>query len=155
MAESCARRTGSQRGETLIESLISLMLLSVVAASALIGLQMAIRASAMHHQLAVAETLLRSAAEDLQNPDSPYIPLAGCQHNSTYEGLPDRPGYSPIQVEVRFWIPSTTPDDAATSTDFAPLGTCPPKDPGLQEIRLRLVTPAGHIQKLNITKRAR
>ncbi|HTO00299.1 MAG TPA: type II secretion system protein [Microthrixaceae bacterium] len=158
----------SQKGETLMESLVAIMLLSIVAVSAFTGIQVALKASALHHEIAVSETLLRSAAEDLQNPTSPYIPLAGCPGHETYSGLPERARMSPMTVSVQFWTPGVkTPDPypmeraaagaetapAASGVQFTNSGTCPTKDSGLQKIKLSVVTRSGHIQTLNILKR--
>lgn len=144
----------SQRGETLLESLIALVILATVAAAAYTGLQVAMRASAQHHDLAVAETLLRSAAERIQDPSSGYIPLAGCPDRGSYADLPVRADYDPIDVEVRFWIPP--PADAAEprQTEFSDAGVCPAEDSGLQQIHLSMTTPSGHTQALDILKRA-
>ncbi len=158
-------RTRSQKGETLMESLLAIMLLAMVAVPAFAGIQVALKASAMHHEIALSETLLRSAAEELQNPDAAYIPLAGCPGHGIYSGLPQRERFSPIAVSVQFWLPAPPPAGpsqmalkAADSHDleefgFDAPGTCPAEDPGLQKIRLRVSTPSGHIQTLDILKR--
>jgi type II secretory pathway pseudopilin PulG len=72
------RRVAGQAGETLIESLLSITIVTAIAIAAFLGLRVAIRSSALHKESAVAETLLRTAAEQLQDPDSAYEPLAGC-----------------------------------------------------------------------------
>lgn len=141
-----------QAGETLLESLISIMLLAIVGVAAFTGLQMALRASGLHHQMAVSETMLRSAAENLQNPDSEYIPLAGCQGHDTYEGLPTRQGYGPMTVQVVFRS-SETLERIVTPQMFAIFAnSCPSEDPGLQEIRLSVTTPSGYVQTLEVLK---
>lgn len=141
-----------QAGETLLESLLSILLLSIVGIAAFSGIQMALRASALHHQVAVSETLLRSAAENLQNPDAQYVPLAGCPGHGTYEGLPTRPGYGPMTAEVIFLSPETF-EQVTTQNLFAlVVGQCPGQDPGLQEIRLSITTPSGHTQRLEVLK---
>ncbi len=161
------RRVRSQKGETLMESLIAITLLSIIALPVFTGIRVALKASAMHREIAVSETLLRSAAEDLQNPDLDYIPLAGCPGHDTYKGLPVRPQYSPVTARVQFWSPQTTPvtvgpeemslmkvaSEAPAVAAFTAPGACPAADPGLQKIRLSVVTPSGHLQILDILKR--
>lgn len=153
MRTESTRRISSQAGETLLESLISLMLLSIVGAAAFTGLQVALRASAMHHQLAVAETLLRTTAEDLQNPDSNYIPLAGCPGQPNYAGAPARPGYQPMVIDVTP-ISALTMEPVGMPNMFG-LGLliCPMGDTGLQRVELTVVTPSGHSQTLEVLKR--
>lgn len=162
-------RTGSQRGETLIESLVAITVLSIFSVAMFTGIGTALKASAMHHEIAVAETLLRSAAEQLQNPDHPYLPLAGCPGHDTYTDLPTRTRFSPVSTTIRFWQPAGSPTpqrqtsavigsrNGATSKDgtisFATADSCPSDDPGLQEITLDLKTPSGHLQTLTILKR--
>ncbi len=154
MAAEPAPRRRTQRGETLIESLIAIVVLSVVAAAAYAGLRTAITVSAQHKETAVAETLLRTAAERLQDPTSAYVPLAGCAGAGTYTGLPTRAGYGPIAVEVRFWTPPSNVAVTSLPVEFQPAGTCPPSDPGLQAIELSVQTPQGHVERLEIVKRA-
>ncbi|MCZ7627850.1 MAG: type II secretion system GspH family protein [Microthrixaceae bacterium] len=155
-AEHNGRGDRGQRGETLIESLVALTILSMIVAASFGGLQVAIRASAQHMESATAETLLRTAAERLQDPDSPYIERAGCAGETTYTGLPIRAGYGPIKVSVQFWVPPNLGESAGVSARFAQeqsSGDCPAVDPGLQRIELTLSTPSGHTERLDLMKR--
>lgn len=165
------RRQRSQRGETLLESLIAIVLLTMVAIPGFHAIQIALKASAQHREIAVAETLLRSSAEDLQNPDLPYISLAGCEGHETYQSKHLAPNFSPVAVNVTFWDPgNAVPDPAlvsmksdasstssatatATATKLATTKTCPDEDPGLQMIQLSVRTPSGYFQTLSILKR--
>lgn len=155
-ARTVARRR-DQRGETLLESLLSISILALVALSAFGGLQTAIKLSAHHRDSAVAETLLRSAAERLQDPSSPYVPRAGCPGAGTYTGLPTKAGYPPITVTVSFWLPPAPTDPPPWPTTFAAKGSpqdCPAQDPGLQQISMTLNTPSGLTEHLDILKRS-
>jgi type II secretory pathway pseudopilin PulG len=147
------RHVRSQRGETLIEGLIAILLLSLVAAAAYAGLQTSIRSSAQHKESAVAETLLRTAAERLQDPGSSYINRAGCGGVGTYTGvpnlLPTEPGYA-LSATVRFWVPTSA---AAPQPIAAQFVDCPANDPGLQQVRLTVVTPGGFTDQLDVLKR--
>ncbi len=154
MAAEPAPRRRSEQGETLIESLIAIVVLSIVAAAAYAGLRTAITVSAQHKETAVAETLLRTAAERLQDPTSAYVPRAGCTGAATYTGLPTRAGYGPIDVKVRFWTPPSNVAVTSLPVQFASAGTCPAQDPGLQAIELSVRTPQGHVERLEIVKRA-
>ncbi|UDY37313.1 type IV pilus modification PilV family protein [Dermatobacter hominis] len=153
MAADVPRRR-SQRGESLIESLIAIVVLSLVVGAAYAGLRTALRVSSQHKETAVAETMLRTAAERLQDPASAYVPRAGCGGVPTYGGLPTRPGYKPIEVTVRFWNKPSTVTVPSLDVDFAEAGSCPATDPGLQAIVLSVETPSGHVERLEIVKRA-
>lgn len=157
-----ANRSRSQRGETLVESLIAITILSIVTITVLTGVRTALKASVLHHEMSTAETLLRSSAEEIQNPDRPYVPLAGCPDHDTYVGLPTRPRFSPVTATVEFWDPSSTPMAAraavhdgvpAETIHFDSHGSCPSVDLGLQRITLQLTTPSGYLQTLTVMKR--
>lgn len=146
-------RHRSQMGETLLESLLAVLILSVVAMAAYAGLRTAIGLSVRHKESAVAETLLRTAAERVQDPTSQYVPRAGCPGAGTYTNLPSRPNY-PMDVDVRFWAPPSDVAVPSLNTQFLAVGACPPTDPGLQSIALTITTPSGHTEHLEIVKRS-
>lgn len=148
-----SRRNRGQLGETLLESLLAIVILSAVVISSYGALRVALRTSAQHKETAVAETMLRTAAERLQDPTEPYVPRAGCSGAGTYSGLPARSGYGTVGTSVRFWLPPGSVTNADIATQFAPLGDCPAVDPGLQSIELSVTTPSGHVQSLEIIKR--
>jgi len=151
------RRRADQRGETLIESLLSIAIVAVVGIASFAGLQVAIRSSALHKESAVAGTMLRTAAEQIQDPDSTYEPRAGCAGGAPYAALlPSEPGYSIAVAEVRFWVPADPADPPPWDTSFAlpgGPGDCPFVDPGLQQLELRVDTPSGFVQRLHVLKR--
>lgn len=146
-------RRRSQLGETLLESLLAIVILSAVVISSYGALRVALRTSAQHKETAVAETMLRTAAERLQDPAEPYVPRAGCPSRPTYSGLPTRTGYGTVGTKVRFWLPPGSVSNADIATQFAAFGVCPGTDPGLQSIELSVTTPSGHVQTLEIIKR--
>lgn len=148
------RRVRGQSGETLIESLLAILILSAVAIASYAALRTAIGISAQHKETAVAETMLRTAAERLQDPTEAYVPRAGCAGAGTYSGLPSRSGYGTVSTQVRFWSPPAAVSNADVTTQFAAAGTCPAVDPGLQSIELSITTPSGQVQRLQIVKRA-
>ena len=152
-----APRAKGQAGETLLESLIALAILALVAAAAYAGMTTSLRVSAQNRDAAVAEALLRSAAERLQDPATTYVPRAGCPGAGTYTDLPTRPGFGPVVASVRFWVPSAAAGDGAVPVTFAAKGSaqdCPATDPGLQAIDLSVLAPSGKVHRLEITKRA-
>lgn len=148
------RSLGSQAGEALIESLVAIAILSAIVAATYGGMQVSLRASSETEAGANAGTLLRSAAEQLQNPEVAYIDLAGCGAIPTYGDLPRREGYGAVQAKVGFW---SMLDDRGKGTEVAfsepgsPKG-CPDEDPGLQLIELSVATPDGGTETLQVIK---
>ena len=143
----------------MIESLVAIVIVSMVAVAAYAGLRTSLRSSVQHRESATAETLLRSAAERLQDPTSTYLPLAGCSGpsyvpiaTSEYSSDIDPSAY-PIAVDVRFWAPSASAAPPYETT-FLPAGECPPADPGLQQVVLSISTPSGFTETLTVVKRS-
>lgn len=151
-------RARGQRGESLLESLIAIAVLSMIVAASYAGLQVAMRASVQQTESAVAGTMLRNAAEMLQDPDSDYIDRAGCKGAKQYGNLPEEPGYGTVAVDVRFIEPPSGGNEKALRVEAEPEVDparlqCPEVDPGLQEMDLSVTTPSGRIQTLQIVKR--
>ncbi len=140
-----------QRGETLLESLIAIVVLALVAIAAYTGLQTSVRSTERHESSAVSETLLRSAAEQLQHPDSTYVDCAVGDDYEALLSLPPEPGFGSVQVTVSFWVPPAGPLPAQVVTSFA--AACPASDPGLQQLQLSVVTPSGATETLDVLKR--
>ena len=122
------RRAHADPGISLVEMVVSIALLGVVVVALLAGLTTAIATSSQHRKLATADTLLRSAAEIVSAPETPYV---ACASTTTYgAALPNDPtGQLGLTVTmVEHWNGSgTTPSFSAT---------CSP-DTGLQRITLQ------------------
>lgn len=145
------RRTRGQAGETLVESILAITILALVAVVAYAGLQTSVTSSAQHKESAVAETLLRTTAERLQDPTSDYVELAGCG-GGDYP-LPAAPDGYALGAEVSYWQPPAGPLPGTVAVGFGPSGDCPAADPGLQQITLTVATPSGFDQSLDVVKR--
>lgn len=153
-------RPRGQRGESLIESLLAIVILSMIVAASYGGLQVAIRASEQQERAAVAGSMLRNAAELLADPDSEYIDLAGCKGSGNYEDLPSEPGYGTVETSVQFIEPPTGGSErgAEAKADLpkkqvGEVAACPEVDPGLQQIELTVITPSGDLEQMQIVKR--
>lgn len=147
-----APRRRGQRGETLLESMLAIGILSVVVAATFGGLQVALGASAQQRESATASAMLRNAAEMLQDPDGEYIDLAGCGGRSTYSGLPEAEGFGAVTAQVAFLDPPK-PGTPVKMTRSAARAECPAADPGLQRIELSVLTPSGRTETAQIVKR--
>ncbi|MCB0954070.1 MAG: hypothetical protein KDB13_15390, partial [Microthrixaceae bacterium] len=89
-----------QGGETLIESLLAIAILTSIVVAAYGGMQVSLRASASNDEGANAGTLLRSAAEILQDPSTDYIDLAGCRGQAGYTDLPGGTGLGEVTARI-------------------------------------------------------
>jgi len=149
----------SERGETLIEVLVAIVILAAVGIAGYAGLTTAFRSSTDQRLSGQGETLLRSASEWIQSPDRAYVPKAGCPAAGQYS-LPALPagstGYSVTITAVQFWTglsaPTvTTPANNIAAPTFS--STCPATDNGLQLVTVTVTAPSGKIDSLSITKR--
>jgi type II secretory pathway pseudopilin PulG len=143
----------SRAGETLVESLVAITILSMVAIAAYAGLRTSLSSSSQHRETAEAETILRSAAERLQDPRLRYIDRAGCPGVATYGDLPARPGYALVPA-ITFWAPPavTAVPDAFSVASFRSC-TDTTSDRGLQRIHLSVTTPSNFTESLVVLKR--
>lgn len=141
-----AHRRGD-RGETLLEILISIMIIGVAVTAILGGVGVAARASTQDERQIQAQALLRSWAEHIEaeTTDANYV---ACATPSTYSststwgyssptppaGLDALPaGFTAAVADVQFW-------NGANPGAFA--ASCPP-DRGLQRLRLSMTVPDG------------
>ncbi len=151
-------RARGQRGETLLESLLAIVILSMIVAGSYAGLQVAMKASVQQSESAVAGVMLSNAAEMLQDPESDYVDRAGCPGAGRYEDLPAEPGYGTVVATVHFIEPPTEgialkSTSASAAADRDGQVQCPETDPGLQEIDLEVTTPSGRSEELHLIKR--
>lgn len=150
------RHRGNERGEALIESIMSVLVLCLIAIAGYAGFSTSIRQTSTQRFSAGHETALRSAAEQLQSPDLAYIPRAGCSGASQYV-IPPTAGtttYTVTVTTVSFWTGASATPVTAVTPAFT--STCPATataDPGLQRLVLRSVAPDGTTDTLTITKR--
>ena len=131
--------SGSDRGESLLELLISVAILGIGVVALLSGMGAAAATSGLHRQQAVSATAVRAAAEALQAGAVAYTPCA-----TTYA----LPGYSgpPVTVQVdRYWREGQWQTGCSGATD----------DAGAQQVRLTLAPadPRVRAEDLVVVKR--
>ena len=139
-------RARTERGETLLELLIAISIISVSVIGLIAGIDGATRATGMNRRQAEMETWLRSTAEKIKDPNVRYVSCAG----PTSYPLPAAVGYD-LSADVRF--PSAT----ATSFDSGSAPSCPPDpDNGIQVIKLTITVHLDptHRQSLEFVKRS-
>jgi Tfp pilus assembly protein PilV len=141
------RRRG-ERGETLVELLVTIVILGSAIIALVAGVATAIASSDSHRQEATAEGVIRSFAERVQDPtDVPYV---SCALVSTYPASP--PGFT---------LPAGWPSASITAISYlqadATFGpTCPSPDLGAQQLTLQVTSPHsvhGTTETLVIVKR--
>jgi prepilin-type N-terminal cleavage/methylation domain-containing protein len=145
------RCSPSERGDTLIEVLLALVIISLSAVALLGGLATTLSSSGEHRSLADIDTVLKSYAEnakydiELQQPSPLYAPCASVtasMYNGQAISQPSIPAgwSSPNIVGIQFWNDATGMFDSPS--------TCQPND--YQLLTLRATAPNGVSQMLTI-----
>jgi type II secretory pathway pseudopilin PulG len=133
-----------ERGDTLIEVLLTIMILGTAGIAMIGALGNTVTASAVHRKQAIAETALRSFTEAVKA--EPYRSCAtktAAPGNNAYTGLPYQPpaGFVATVENVSFIA------GAAWS------GSCT-TDPGAQLLKLQVSTTTGSVsESFEIVKR--
>jgi Tfp pilus assembly protein PilV len=128
-----------QRGETLIELLVTVSIMGIAFIGILAGIGVTFVASDSHRQAATAEGVLRNYAERIQDPtDVPYVTCATTSSYTTPIGfaLPAA-GWTASVTSALWWQGNTPP------TFLATLATCPSSDKGLEQLTLTVKSPTG------------
>jgi Tfp pilus assembly protein PilV len=120
------RRLSEEGGETLLELVISIMILGVCVVAIGSAIAMSVMMSDVHRKQSVASEFLRNYAETVQA--SSYQPCTGTVNYAT--GLPTPPNggtWTISQKTALFW-------NGSAFTSICPLGG----DKGLEQVTLRL-----------------
>jgi Tfp pilus assembly protein PilV len=131
------RRADADRGETLLELIMAIMILGVSVVAIGSGIALSITISAVHRNQATAQDSLRNYAETLQ---SSYV---ACTANSTPKytaSLVAPPAFAAPIVVVDYWIPATA---MFTTNQACPAGG----DTGLQQVTLTLASTSGKVSE--------
>ena len=143
------RRARGERGETLVELMVTIAIMGIAFVAILSGVAIAITASDSHRQEATAEGIIRSYAERISDPkDTPYVECgsAGDYENPSGFDLPD--GWSASVTSVTYLQPGDPPHDFG--------GGC--ASLGAEQLTLQVVSPHGQrgaTETLTMVKRAR
>jgi type II secretory pathway pseudopilin PulG len=123
------RRVDAERGETLLELVVSIAILGVCVIAIGSGVAMSVRLSAIHRNQATASAFLHNYAETVQ---SSYQACSGATPPDYVSGLPVPTGFDPPTASVNYWD--------STAVQFGTDGACPSADPGLEQVTLYLQT---------------
>ena len=140
----------ADRGETLVETMIAVVLLGMLAVGIVAGLGTNLRVSTADAQIAGSEAVLRSYAQawDAQ-------PYAAC--TSSANPYPAQPtGFTaPSGYTASLVAPVQTWNGTSGSSSNAIFVNCPATDSGLQALTLKVTSAGGPNQTLTITKRTK
>lgn len=135
-------RRDDERGETLAELLVTISIMGILFAAVLGAIAVSAQTSDISHKEAGDETLLRSAAEQVQA--ATYVT---CASTSSY-AVSSLPGYTVSITAVRYWNGDNPATFAAT------LATCPGTDQGVQAVDLKAQSTDGRAtETLTVYKR--
>ena len=129
----------SERGESLVELLVTIAIIGIAVIALVAGLATAIVASGAHRQQADAGAIARNVAEEIKDVDQPFVD-AGGDYGSAWSDV-DPKGTS-IAVSTQCW-------NGDTPATFA---GCPAGDRGLQQITVS-VSDDGASESVTILKR--
>jgi type II secretory pathway pseudopilin PulG len=126
-----ARDDATDRGATLIELLVTVMIVGIAVVALLSGVTTAIIVSDQHRQQAVAGAAVHSFAEAVTA--TAYVNCAGKSKFANPVGYVSPAGYTSTVTGVKYW----DPDTRTFST------SCPSYDAGIQKVSLKVVSNAG------------
>lgn len=142
-------RDRRQSGETLIETLFTVVLLGLLGVGIVAAMASIISVSDLDAKQSGAETVLRSYAQAWNRAD--YQPCTSPTTNpygsASPPGFTMPSGYTATVSGVTFW-------NGTSSAPVTFAATCPATgDAGLQALTLRVAAPRGPAQTLTIEKR--
>lgn len=123
------------RGETLLELVVTIAILGVCVVGIGAGIALSVKISSIHRDQATADAFLHNYAETLQNSYTPCS--AGTTPDYVSIGsLAPPSGFAAPTATVKFWNPSGSPASFSSAS-------CPASDPGLQQVTLSLNSSDG------------
>lgn len=158
----------SQAGLTLIEVLISVMILGIAFVAILGAMSTTIIGSALHRKQAAEQTIIRSYAEAVKSlPYQPCDPSKGPNYpdyqppEDSHFDFGDYPGFTPVPPigsapKVKYWWPDESDEKRGTFED-----TCPDldhdgqfdDDSGIQLVFLSVTSDDGVVESVEVGKR--
>lgn len=131
-------RRQAEAGETLVELIITIVIMGVIVVAFGTSIILAITMSAVHRDQASASAFLHNYAETLQTQYQPCTSAAD-PYATLLAGLPHA-GFPSATAVVR----TMTVDPSSGSTTF---GSCPGADTGLQQVKLELASNNGMVDE--------
>jgi prepilin-type N-terminal cleavage/methylation domain-containing protein len=128
---------GSDRGESLIELLVAIVILGIAAVAVLAGLQLSVTTSDIHRKQTTGGAYARSYAEAIERyvaqASSNYVPCAGAvDYDAATVGFTAPDGFTATHAPARRVPPGG-----------GPAGPCAANDTGVQQIDITLTSGDG------------
>ena len=143
------RAASSERGETLVETMITVVLLAILTTGIISSLGTNIRVSDFDARLAGSEAVIRSYAQAWQR--APYLP---CTSSANPYGTTVPDGFTaPSSYTASLVSPVKVWNNTSGSSGPATFSNCPATDTGLQSLDLQVTSSRGASQTLTIMKR--
>jgi Tfp pilus assembly protein PilV len=143
------RRGRGERGETLIETLVTVMLMGTAITGLIGGITAAIGASDNSKQVVTAQVVAQNFAEAIQA--APYVECT-TSYTTAQVGYTPPNGYAVTNPTVAFYDGTSNP--AVFGAAPAGCSAATPKDNGAQRLTLRVAAPNGiTVRTLEIVKR--
>jgi prepilin-type N-terminal cleavage/methylation domain-containing protein len=144
-------RLESEQGFSLVEVLVTIVIVTVTFVAILGGMMVSMTTSDLHRKQATADALVRDAAEALKNTSVSYVPCATSSTSSYVSALPTSPsGYSvTLSAPIMVWDGTLT---ASGEPQFRSSGGgC--TDRGLQQVTVRASAAGGVSETIQFIKR--
>jgi len=145
----------AEDGFSLVELLVTIVIVGVTFSALLGGLFTTITVSSLHRKQASADSVARSAAEWIK--DSVATPYTNCAAAGAYSfsGLPKPAGYSVAIRSVEYWDGTTPVAGTPYSLDSHLGPSCPGSgDKGLQRITIDVTSSDGQVSEfVQVVKR--
>ena len=140
------RERSRERGESLVELLISVSILGIAVVAIVAGMATAITASDANRKQGIVEAQLRNFAESVTDPTVGYVECATTGSYASPPGFALPAGFSSTITNVRYFDGNSPP---------AFTGTCPgTPDNGVQLVTVQIQSGDGRAQKsLTFAKR--
>jgi prepilin-type N-terminal cleavage/methylation domain-containing protein len=145
----------AEDGFSLVEVLVTIVIVSVTFSALLGGLVTTITVSSLHRKQATADSVARSAAEWIK--DGVQTPYQDCAGVGTYSlsALPHPAGYSAAIQSVEYWDGAATIAGTPYALDSHLGPSCPGSgDKGMQRITIHVASADGQVSEtVQVVKR--
>lgn len=138
-------RLREQGGESLLELVVTILILGVCVVAIGTGIALSIKISSVHRGQATAQAFLHNYAEAVQGS---YTACSGgsAPNYVSVASLAAPSGFNAPTASVRFWDKDANGGQGAFDTS-----TCPGTDPGLQQVTFTLNSTDGNVTESLVT----